>query len=78
MARQETTKSALNLNFGAENKINLSQLEDKEIVFLTDKGVPIPATTDSGKLVKVNSSGQYALEAVFTYNSSTQTLDISI
>lgn len=70
MAHTDTNISNLKINRGTKAAIdaNLSSIGENEIIFLTDKSVPIPAdkvgaadSVDKGKVVSVNASGNYEL-----------------
>jgi len=63
MAKTETNVSNLKINRGTYAKIqeNISSIGENELIILTDKQVPIPQTTDEGKVIKVNASGDYEL-----------------
>lgn len=63
MAKQETNVSNLKINRGTYANIqsNLSQIGENELIIVTDKAVPIPTTSDSGKVIGVNASGNYEL-----------------
>ena len=63
MAKTETAVSNLKINRGtlANIQANLSSIGENELIITTDKNVPTPAIADSGKVVKVNGSGEYEL-----------------
>jgi len=64
MAHTDTNISNLKINRGtyANIQANLSSIGENELIITTDKAVPIPTTSDSGKVVAVNSSGEYELQ----------------
>lgn len=64
MAHTDTNINNLKINRGtyANIQANLSSIGENELVITTDKAVPIPTTSDSGKVVAVNSSGEYELQ----------------
>lgn len=63
MAKTETNVSTLKINRGTYDKIqeNLSSITENELIITSDKNVPIPTTSDNGKAVVVNASGEYEL-----------------
>lgn len=70
MAHTDTSVSNLKLNRGTKAVIdaNLGSIGENEIIFLTDKSVPIPAdkvgaadSVDKGKVVSVDANGNYEL-----------------
>lgn len=63
MAKTETTVSNLKINRGTYAKIqeNLSSIGENELIITTDKNIPVPTSNDSGKVIKVNASGEYEL-----------------
>lgn len=63
MAKTETAVSNLKINRGtlANIEANLSSIGENELIITTDKNIPVPAVADSGKVVKVNASGEYEL-----------------
>lgn len=65
MAKQETTITNLKINRGTYEAIqaNLSQIGENELIITTDKNVPIPDVNDAGKIIKIDSSGDYELSA---------------
>lgn len=64
MAKTETNVSKLKINRGTYSNIqaNIGQIGNDELIIITDKQVPIPVQADSGKVVTVNSSGDYELQ----------------
>ena len=77
MAKTETNVSNLKINRGTYTKIqeNISSIGEDELIILTDKQVPIPQTTDEGKVIKVNASGNYELG---TAGGSTPDSDVTV
>lgn len=70
MAHIDTDISNLKINRGTKAIIdaNLSSIGENELIFLTDKSIPIPAdkvgaadSVDKGKVVSVNANGNYEL-----------------
>ena len=63
MAKTETKLSNFKINKGtyASIQANLSSINENELIITTDKNLPIPETTDEGKVIKINSSGEYYL-----------------
>lgn len=70
MAHTDTNVSQLKINRGTNAVIedNIASIGENELIFLTDKGVPIPAdkvgnadSVDAGKVVSVNANGEYVL-----------------
>lgn len=61
MSSTSEIKNNIKVNFGTKAKVDLTQLTEGELVCYTDKGLPIPDTTDSGKVVGVNANGEYVL-----------------
>lgn len=53
----------LNIKKGTYEQLgeHLSDIEDTDLLLGTDKDVPVPQSTDAGKSVVVNSSGEYEL-----------------
>lgn len=63
MAHTDTTISNLKINRGtyANIQANLASIGENELIITTDKSIPVPSTADSGKVVSVNSSGDFIL-----------------
>lgn len=63
MSSSSTTVNNLKINRGTYSTIqsNLDSIGENELVLVTDKAVPIPTSNDSGKVVSVNTSGEYEL-----------------
>lgn len=63
MAHTDTIVSTLKINRGTYANIqsNLSSIGENELIITTDKGTPVPTASDSGKVISVNSSGEYEL-----------------
>lgn len=64
MSSSSTTVNNLKINRGTYSVLqaNLSSIGENELVLVTDKAVPIPQTSDSGKVITVTASGEYALQ----------------
>lgn len=62
MGREEK-QIELKFNRGTKAAIdaNIDQIGEDEFVLLTDKAVPIPTDSDSGKILKVDATGNYIL-----------------
>lgn len=56
-------KINLNIKKGTYEHLgqHLSDFQDTDLLLGTDKDLPVPQSTDAGKLVVVNSSGEYEL-----------------
>ena len=63
MPKQETNIPNLKINYGTYQNIqtNLSQIGENELIITSDKNIPIPTANDTGKIPKVNNSGEYEL-----------------
>jgi len=63
MSSTTTNVSTLKINRGTYSTINsnLASIGENELIITTDKNVPVPQVADSGKVVKVNASGEYEL-----------------
>ena len=63
MPKTETNISNLKINRGTYEAIqaNLSSIGENELIITTDKVLPIPTSSDSGKVVSVDSNGEYVL-----------------
>jgi len=72
MPKTETQTDNLKINRGTYAKIqeNIAQIGENELIITTDKNIPVPSTSDSGKAPVVNSSGDYALTNVLTQHQS--------
>ena len=46
----------------AQAEANLSQIGEHELIITTDKTLPAPTSSDSGKILSVNVSGEYYLK----------------
>lgn len=77
MAKTETNVSNLKINRGtyANIQTNIDSIGENELIILTDKQVPIPQSTDEGKVIKVNASGDYELG---TAGGSTPDSDVTV
>ena len=75
MAKTETSVTTLKINRGTYANIqsNLSSIGENELIITTDKSLPVPSSNDSGKIVSVNSSGEYELTTA-TSGASAQDL----
>lgn len=64
MSSSSTTVNTLKINRGTYSNIqsNIDSIGENELVLVTDKAVPIPTSADNGKVVSVNSSGEYVLQ----------------
>ena len=64
MAKTETTVNNLKINRGtyANIQANLASIGENELIITTDKTIPIPQAADAGKVISVNSSGEYTLQ----------------
>lgn len=53
----------LNIKKGTYEQLgdHLSEIEDTDLLLGTDKDIPVPQSTDEGKSIVVNSSGEYEL-----------------
>jgi len=63
MSSSSKTVNNLKINRGTYSTIqsNLDSIGEDELILVTDKAVPIPTSSDSGKTIIVNSSGEYEL-----------------
>lgn len=63
MPKTETNISNLKINRGTYEAIqaNLSSIGENELIITTDKVLPIPTSSDSGKVVGIDSNGEYVL-----------------
>lgn len=63
MSKTETSVSNLKINRGtyAAIQANLSSIGEDELIITTDKTFPVPTSNDSGKVVSVDSSGNFTL-----------------
>lgn len=64
MAKTETTVNNLKINRGtyANIQANLSSIGENELIITTDKNLPVPSTSDAGKVISVGSNGEYTLQ----------------
>lgn len=64
MAKTETNVSTLKINRGTYAKIqeNISSIGENELIITSDKNIPVPTVSDSGKAIVVNNSGEYELD----------------
>lgn len=68
MSSTTTDLQQLKLNRGAIDKLeeNLSEIGTNELILVTDKTIPIPTEEDSGKVLGVDSNGDYELKTPTT------------
>ena len=64
MAKTETTVNNLKINRGtyANIQANLSSISENELIITTDKNMPVPTASDAGKVISVDSNGEYTLQ----------------
>jgi hypothetical protein len=76
MAKTETTVSNLKINTGtyANIQANLSSIGEDELIITDDKNIPIPSSADNGKVISIDSNGEFNLiSATLTGNSAPTT-----
>ena len=63
MAKTETTVSNLKINTGtyANIQANLSSIGEDELIITDDKNIPIPSSADNGKVISIDSNGEFNL-----------------
>ena len=63
MASSETKYSNFKIHKGNYKTIleNASQIGLNDLIVINDKNIPIPSESDYGKIVKVDSNGEYIL-----------------
>ena len=67
MAHTDTNVNNLKINRGTYQAIqqNIDSIGENELIITTDKAVPVPSNNDIGKVVSVDSNGEYTLSTTF-------------
>lgn len=75
MPHSDTNISNLKINRGTYNAIqqNLSSIGENELIITTDKTLPVPGTSDIGKVVTVDGTGDYTLATPTAYMTNPMT-----
>ena len=63
MAKTETSVKNFKINTGTYDAIveHLPEICEDELIFTDDKNIPIPTAEDSGKVIGVDTDGEYKL-----------------
>lgn len=79
MAKTETQVNNLKINEGTYEKIqeNILSIGENELIITDDKNLPIPTTSDNGKVVGINASGEFEFTEKMT-NPMTTVNDIIV